>query len=78
MSIGLRVPKGPLAAAAPAHLQLLLPVEVPQLLLVHHDTLPLQHDVDPAVAEPPALRRHGLHRLAQRTVVRTDAGVAHR
>jgi|UPI0008348DB6 hypothetical protein len=34
-SMGLR----PLPAAAPAHLQLLLPIEAPQLLLVHHDVL---------------------------------------
>ena len=68
----------PFAAAAPAHLQLLFPVEASQLLLVHHNALPVQHDVDPAVAEPSALRRHGPHRLTQRSVVRTDAGVAHR
>ena len=43
----------PFAAAAPAHLQLLLAIEPPQLLLVHHDALAIQHDVDPAVAEPP-------------------------
>jgi len=54
----------PLAAAAPAHLQLLFPVEGSQLLLVHHDALPAQHDVDPPVAEPSALRRYRLHRLA--------------
>lgn len=27
--------------------------------------------------EPPALLRHGLHRVAQRSIVRTGAGVAH-
>jgi hypothetical protein len=40
----------------PARLQLLFPVEAPQLLIVHHHALPVQHDVDPAIAEPPARR----------------------
>jgi len=68
----------PLAAATPAHLQLLLAIEPSQLLLVHHDALAVQHDVDPAIAEPPALRRHDLHRLAQQSIVRPGARVAHR
>jgi hypothetical protein len=45
----------PLAAAASAHLKLLLAVEPPELLLVHGDTTTREHDLDAAVAEPSPL-----------------------
>lgn len=65
------------AAAAPAHLQLLLGVEPPELLDVHLDALSLQHHMDTAVSEPAPLGGNGLHRLSQLAVIRPQTAIPH-
>ncbi len=67
----------PLAATSPAHLEPLFAVEPPQLLEVHHDPLPSQHDVQAPVAEPTPLCRNRLHRSPRCGIVRAHASVAY-
>ncbi len=68
--------QGPLPAATLAHLQLLLAVKPPELLLVHDDPLPFQHEVDAPVAEPAAFSGDLLHGVPQSSIVRPDAPVS--
>jgi hypothetical protein len=65
----------PLAAAATANSQLLLPVEAEQPLVIDDVPLPPQQ---PAIAEPTPLVRHGLHPLVQDAVIRAGRRVANR
>src|SRR5690606_21834762 len=46
--------KSPLAAAAPANDELFLPVDPVQLLVVHHEALALEKQMQPAIAEAAA------------------------
>ena len=70
MSIGARVPMARLRPPPAPHQQPLLAVEPEQALVVHHIALPAQQDVQPPVAEPPALMAKRLHPLAQHRIVR--------
>jgi hypothetical protein len=47
--------QGTLATATFAHGQLLFPIETPELLQVHDDPPPIQHDVNAPIAETTAL-----------------------
>lgn len=74
---GRLVPQSSLSTAALAHRQLLLTIETPELLQVHDDPLPIQHDVDAAIAETAALRRNLLHRLTNGRIVRPHAAISY-
>jgi hypothetical protein len=71
-------PDRPLAAAAAANGQLLLPVEAEQPLVIDHIALPPQKNMKPAIAEPAPLVRHRFHPLAQDAVIRARRRVANR
>lgn len=70
-------PQGALSPAPAAHLKLLLAVEPPELLQVHHDPLALEHHVDAPIAEPPPLGGHRLHRRSGLRIIRPHAAIAH-
>jgi hypothetical protein len=70
--------EGPLAPAAPAHLQPFLAVEASELLVVHDETLAAHQHQQTAIAEPAADRRRFAHAGTHGRIVRLIAAIAHR
>src|SRR5262249_27822066 len=70
-------PVRPLPTTATAHLQSLLAIDPPQLLVVDCDALASQQHAEAAIAEPPSLARQGAQPGAQCRVVAPTLAVAH-
>ena len=76
-TLGASRSQGPLAAAALANGQLLLPIETSELLQVHDAPLTIEHHVDAPIAEAAALGRQLLHRLLNGRIIRPHAAITH-
>jgi len=68
--------QGSLAAATAAHGQPLFTVKPEQLLVVQHDPLAPQQDVQTPIAKPPSLAGEGAQPFPDRRVVASRRGIA--
>ena len=69
--------QSPLAPAPAAHLQPLLTIEPPELLVVHRPSFPTQQPVQPPIAEPPSLAGQFPDTLARLRIVWPTTDVSH-
>ena len=74
----LEVPSWMFERSPAAHLQLLLCIDAPQLLVVHFVALPLDHYMDTTVAKPPPLFGNTFNRIAQISIINPSRLIPHR